>query len=241
MTRHHARQSSAHRESIRSSSSTRSSRPVLIAFLILTVVGAPSTAAACPVTDPTCVVKEVKDTATETVDDVEETLKDTADKAVEDVNETVEGTEETVSEVEKDVNEVLDPGNGSDPPAPPNPSPPGPGNRKDGEKDDDVRGGSEEPGDDAGTADDRRSGALGPAPTDPPDNPPVAPSTPASAERSGPGEGIAESALEAAKTFAFPLFMTLLVGIYLIIQHRVDRRDPKFVLAPLEQELLSFE
>ena len=39
---------------------------------------------------------------------------------------------------------------------------------------------------------------------------------------------------------AFPLGLLALVGAFLLVQHRIDRRDPKLALAPVTQPLLEF-
>lgn len=61
-----------------------------------------------------------------------------------------------------------------------------------------------------------------------------------------PGESIVQQigrvAAEAAKQMAFPLLLTLLVIGFLTMQSRMDRKDPKLALAPVDSEhdLLSF-
>jgi hypothetical protein len=54
---------------------------------------------------------------------------------------------------------------------------------------------------------------------------------------------LAEAATQAAKTLAFPLGLALMVGAFLMVQGRIDRKDAKLVLAPIdsEQDLLSFQ
>lgn len=60
------------------------------------------------------------------------------------------------------------------------------------------------------------------------------------------GEGflskLGRIATEAAERMAFPLALTLLVVGFLVVQGRIDRKDPKLALAPVdaEHELLSF-
>ena len=71
-------------------------------------------------------------------------------------------------------------------------------------------------------------------------------STPASAvapARESLISQIAEAAKQAAKTLAFPLGLALMVGAFLMVQGRIDRKDAKLVLAPIdaEQDLLSFQ
>ena len=56
-------------------------------------------------------------------------------------------------------------------------------------------------------------------------------------------ERLAQAAAEAAKRFAFPLALSLVVGGFLMLQNRLDNRDRKLALAPVdaEQDLLSFK
>ncbi|MGH2749108.1 MAG: hypothetical protein ACRDKB_14470 [Actinomycetota bacterium] len=62
---------------------------------------------------------------------------------------------------------------------------------------------------------------------------------------SGPGliERIAQAALDAAKKVAFPLALALIAGAFIVLQGRIDRRDPKLAAAPIEidEQLLRFE
>lgn len=53
---------------------------------------------------------------------------------------------------------------------------------------------------------------------------------------------IGQVAAEAAEQAAFPLVLTLLVIAFLVGQNRIDSRDPKLALAPIDsdQDLLSF-
>jgi hypothetical protein len=54
---------------------------------------------------------------------------------------------------------------------------------------------------------------------------------------------LAQAAIEAAGRVAFPLALGLMVVAFLMVQGRIDRKDAKLVLAPIdaEQELLSFQ
>jgi hypothetical protein len=45
---------------------------------------------------------------------------------------------------------------------------------------------------------------------------------------------------EAARTLAFPLALAILIALFLLAQHRVDRRAPKLALAPVEPDLVGF-
>lgn len=67
-----------------------------------------------------------------------------------------------------------------------------------------------------------------------------------SASEAAPGESVISQlgriATEAARQAAFPLALTLMVIAFLMVQNRLDRKDPKLALAPVdsEQDLLSF-
>lgn len=54
---------------------------------------------------------------------------------------------------------------------------------------------------------------------------------------------LAQTAGEAVKTFAFPLSLTVLVLIFLLIQGEIDRRDPKLAFAPVDssKDMVHFE
>jgi hypothetical protein len=45
---------------------------------------------------------------------------------------------------------------------------------------------------------------------------------------------------EAARTLAFPLALTILIVLFLLAQHRIDRRTPKLALAPVEPDVVGF-
>jgi hypothetical protein len=54
---------------------------------------------------------------------------------------------------------------------------------------------------------------------------------------------LARTAGAAVKTFAFPLSLTVLVLIFLLIQGEIDRRDPKLAFAPVDssKDMVHFE
>lgn len=54
---------------------------------------------------------------------------------------------------------------------------------------------------------------------------------------------LARTAGEAVKTFAFPLSLTILVLVFLLIQGEIDRRDPKLAFAPVDssKDMVFFE
>ena len=71
---------------------------------------------------------------------------------------------------------------------------------------------------------------------------PVAPTARPTTAEPGALDRVAEIVREAAKQLAFPLALTLIVAGFLALQGRLDRRDPKLALAPVdsEQDFLSF-
>ena len=64
-----------------------------------------------------------------------------------------------------------------------------------------------------------------------------------SSSGSSPFANVGRVAIEAAKTLAFPLALTLLVIGFLTVQGRIGRKDPKLALAPVDTsgESLTFE
>ena len=56
------------------------------------------------------------------------------------------------------------------------------------------------------------------------------------------GERLAQAALEAAKAFTFPAILIGLVVGFILMQNRIDHKDPKLAFAPVssDQEYLSF-
>ena len=49
-----------------------------------------------------------------------------------------------------------------------------------------------------------------------------------------------DSALASARTFAFPLSLALMVGMFLLVQGYIDRNDPKLTEAALKKETVDF-
>jgi hypothetical protein len=56
-------------------------------------------------------------------------------------------------------------------------------------------------------------------------------------------EGLRTAAITTGKTFAFPLVLTILVGLFLLIQHVLDRWDPRLTRSPLNSrdQFVEFE
>lgn len=223
----------------------RGSGIILSASVVWLAVFGTGSASACKLTDPTCVVDKVEETAHDTVGDVQEQ----ADETVEEVNGTVDDVKNTASgtvdKVKETVNETVNPG-GSNPTTPNPPTgpvvPPGKEKPKEDERPH-VKGSNGErkngPERTNTGGSPRRAASL---------LPPIAPTIDLTAPgltkvnfRPPAEPGLAESAIEAAKDFVFPLLLAFIVGAFLVIQHRVDREEPKLIFAPIDHDLLSFE
>jgi hypothetical protein len=48
-------------------------------------------------------------------------------------------------------------------------------------------------------------------------------------------------AIKTAKILSFPLALALIVLLFVAVQNRIDRKDPKLALAPVAPDLLRFE
>ena len=213
----------------------------LFALPLLTLFLLGGRAEACPLTNPQCTVEQADKTVQETVEEAPEVVEEAADPVKETVEQVENTVEQTTDQVRETVDETLDPGSSEvEPPVPPrDPENPPPGNNKN----EDPRLGDRVKGDGL-----RSDGSVW-RPDERSSRSPAAATrstletlTSSSGTASAPeNDGLAESVLEAAKDFAFPLLLTILVGAFLAIQHRFDRRDPKLVLAPLDHDYLSFE
>jgi hypothetical protein len=207
------------------------------------VIAAVPARAACPLTDLACVTG----TVTETVDQVIEPVTEPVNEVTEPVTGIVGGVVDKVKDtVDPIVDEV------PAPPQLPNPSidvnqpttadsgaAPGPGPRTG-------------PGAPPGHSGDGRSD---PGTGNSVERPipvqalvggtfisSVAPS-PSSDVRIGPSPPADRTVLsleDVVKGFAFPMALVLIVGAFLIVQNRLDRRDPRLALAPVGPDVLDF-
>jgi hypothetical protein len=190
---------------------------------------APAASAACPGIDPQCVTDPL-DQARDSLpgsDPLTENIPKPAKDAVDTAKDTVGST---IDKVKDTVGGVLDPGGGGGPGG----GGPGGGNGGNGGGDNGGRvppthrppvpGGSSNlaPTSLPGTSVDRPapSGLVSP---------------PSVVDRIGKG------AVAAAKQLGFPLVLTLIVIAFLLIQDRLDRRDPKLALAPVLPDVSKFE
>jgi hypothetical protein len=193
---------------------------VIMAFtgLVLTL-SAPVAFADCPLTDPTCIVDQTKQAATDSAGGA----KDKADAAIKQATDTVGG--------------ILNPiGLPTPTPTPTGRGGSGGGGGHGGS------GGSVPNGGPATTPASSGVGALNRAPS--------TGTTPASYSsrpvRHGTAHGpslfgrIGGAAAEAARQVAFPLALALLVAAFLMVQNRLDRRDPKLAEAPIAPDVLRF-
>jgi hypothetical protein len=53
---------------------------------------------------------------------------------------------------------------------------------------------------------------------------------------------VADGLSDAARRFAFPLSVAVVVAAFLLVQGRIDRKDPKLATAPIDSrdDLVSF-
>lgn len=198
------------------------------------MIAAAPARAACALTDPACATG----TVTATVAEVTEPVTEVTDP----VTETIGGVDEvndTVRPIVDEAPQLPDPPvNVTDPPTPDESNAPG------------ARTGSADPSGDSGHGrSDVVSGSVV-EPTvpvqalvrdafvsglDPGPDPDVriGPSPPA--ERTG----VSLQDLVTAG-FAFPFALVLIVGAFLLVQDRLDRRDPRLALAPVGPDVLDF-
>ena len=220
---------------------------LLLAIGAAFVLAATPARAACALTDLACVTETVPEAAddvtgpvTETADDVTEPITEVTDQVLG----TVEGV---VDEVEDTVDPIVDE-------VPPLPDPPvdvtEPATPADSGVGADPRTG---PGTPAGG--DSGNGGSDPGPGSPAERPiPVqalvggafvsgldpSPSSDVRIGPSPPAERTGVSLEDVVKGFAFPLGLVLIVGAFLLVQDRLDRRDPRLALAPVGPDVLDF-
>jgi len=196
--------------------------------------------AACPLTDPLCVTE----TVTETVDDVTEPLPE----PVTEVTDPITGT---IGDVVDEVKDTVDPVVDEVPPQLPGPpinvtAPPNLGDS--GVGSDPGTGSGAPPGDSDNGRSDPGPGSSEVRPI------PVqalvggtfvsglvpSPGSDVRIGPSPPGERTGVSLEIVVKGFAFPLALMIIVGAFLLVQDRLDRRDPRLALAPVGPDVLDF-
>jgi hypothetical protein len=213
--------------------------------LLLLAIGAPFVVAAvparagCPLTDPACVtatvgqvtepvtggtgpVTEVTDPVVGTIGGVVDEVQDTVDPIVDEVPPPLPDPPIHLTDPISAGDSGVGPDTGTGPGAPPDDSGsarPDPGSRNVVERPVPVQalvGGTFVSGLDPSPSSDVR---IGPSP---------------------PTDRTGVSLQDVVKGFAFPLALVLIVGVFLLAQDRLDRRDPRLALAPVGPDVLSF-
>jgi hypothetical protein len=195
-------------------------------------LGASSAFADCPPTDPSCATGVVNDAqqavtggsggATDTIDQTVGGVQDTADGVAKQITDTVDG--------------ILNPG-GDDGG--------GGGGGGGGGHGGGTGGGGTVPGN--GSSGGRTDAPGGSSPTLLPSQPSIttaASHSPVAGRRGGHGSLLGQVGsviADAARQVAFPLALTLIVVAFLLVQNRLDRRDPKLALAPIGPDVLRFD
>jgi len=224
--------------------------------LLLLAIGAPfvlaatPARAACALTDLACITETVTGTVTDTVDDVTEPITETVDDVTQPITEVTDQVPGTVGGVVDQVEDTVDPIVDE---VPPLPDPPidvtGPATPAD-------PGIGSAPRTGPGTAPgDSGNGSSDPGPGSPVERPiPVqalvggafvsgldpSPNSDVRIGPSPPAERTGVSLDDVVKGFAFPLGLVLIVGAFLLVQERLDRRDPRLALAPVGPDVLDF-
>jgi hypothetical protein len=208
-------------------------------------------AMACPVTDLNCLPQTVADPVTavqDTVNQTTTTVEEPATTATDQVKDTVEPVTDTVK-VLGQVPDPPDPGLIDDPTGilpdvlgSTVTQPSGPGATKPG-----GYGTATGPGGGSSrtTADGRAVSpqTFGRGPVIGPGAASIS-STPAASLTNPPRglfERIGSLAIQTAKVLSFPLALALIVLLFVAVQNRIDRKDPKLALAPVAPDLLRFE
>jgi hypothetical protein len=210
-------------------------------------------AMACPVTDLTCVtetaadpVTAVTDTTTSAVNQATATVEETADAVTDQANQAVETVTDTVKGIVEQVPDPIDPGVIDDPtgilpgvlgstvdqPSGPSATEPGGNGTATGP----ARGKSRTAGG-AGPSSFGRGPVIGPVAAPISSTPAVSVPIP----RRGLFDRIVPLAILAAEALAFPLALAVIVLLFVAVQNRIDRKDPKLALAPITPDLLRFE
>jgi hypothetical protein len=218
---------------------------VVSAFVLMSVP-----AMACPVTDLSCTVADPVSAVQDTVDQTTTTVRETGATVTDQVNETVEPVTDTVKGVLGQVPDPPDPGVIDDPTGilpdvlgSTVAQPSGPGATKPG-----GNGTATGPGGGNSRTAGGGGGAGLPTLGRGPVIGPVAAAQISSAltvSRTIPQRGLFERfaslPIEVKAALAFPLALALIVLLFVAVQNRIDRKDPKLALAPVAPDLLRFE
>jgi hypothetical protein len=200
-------------------------------------------AMACPVTDLSCLPQTVADPVTavqDTTTEVVGTATSTVDQTTEVVEQTTAAVEVTVAAITDQANQVVEStsdevlGSTVTQSSEPDTTASGGNGTTTGSgrvKSRTIHGGG------TGLSTFGRGPVIGPV---------AAPiSLTQAASRTIPRQGLLDRigplAIEAAKALAFPLALAVIVLLFVAVQNRIDRKDPKLALAPVTPDLLRFE
>ena len=202
-------------------------------------------AMACPVTDLSCLPETTADpvtaiagTTTSAVDQATTTVDDTAAAVTDQANKAVDTVTDTVKGIVEQTPDPIDPtGILPDVLGSTVTDPSGPGATK--------AGGGNSTGTDPGGVKSRTIGAAGPlgfgrGPVFGPVAAAPISSTPV-ASLTIPRQGLFDRIGSLAEELGFPLALAVIVLLFVAIQNRIDRKDPKLALAPVAPDLLRFE
>ena len=198
-------------------------------------------AMACPVTDLTCLPQTLADPVTavaDTATGVASTATNAVDQATEAVEQTTATVEETAAGVIDQANELVEPttdevlGSTVAEPSGPGATEPGGNGTATG-----PGGVKSRTAGGASPLSFGRGPLIGPVAAPISSTPVVSLTIP----RQGLFERIGSLAIQTAKDLAFPLALAVIVLLFVAVQNRIDRKDPKLALAPVAPDLLRFE
>jgi hypothetical protein len=213
----------------------------------------------CPVTDPACLpgttpdpvtaiadaTTEVAATASSAVDQAAATTAEAAAAVTDQANQVVEPVTDAVKGILGQAPDPPDPGSIGDPTGllpdvlgstltqPSGPGSSGPGGNGNGTGT--GPNGTATRG--SGPSFLGRGPLIGPVPGQITANPAVSIAIP----QQGLFERIGSLATQAAKALAFPVALALIVLLFVAVQNRIDRKDPKLALSPIAPDVLRFE
>ncbi len=206
----------------------------------------------CPATDPTCLPGTAPDPVTTIADATTEVAAaatgavDQGTAAADPVNQAVEPVTDTVKGIVGQTPDPPDPGLIDDPTGifpgvlgSTVTEPAGPGARGPGENGSATgQGGAKSrTAGGAGVSFLGRGSVIGPVPGPISSTPAVSMAIP----RQGLFERTESLTIQAAGALAFPLALAVIVLLFVAVQNRIDRMDPKLALAPIAPDLLRFE
>ncbi len=233
----------------------------LMVAAVFVLTAAPALAD-CPVTDAACLPETIADpvtavadattevaaTAATAVDQAPAAVEQTAATVSDQANQVVEPVTDTVKGILEQTPDPPDPGPIGDPTGilpdvlgstvtqPSGPDATGPGGNGAGTGPGAARSKGAGAGG-AGPAFLGRGPVIGPVPGPISSDPAVSIAIP----QQGLLDRIGSLAIQAAEALAFPLALALIVLLFVAVQNRIDRRDPKLALAPIAPDLLRFE